>query len=100
MVSHAEGRDRGRHLEREQTRMQPDCSDAGEEGTAEAGRDFDPTAPEGESRRDDEAPPTRHRPGVTHGSPLPAAERDRLKEDARRGGVADRGGPAQRDCGD
>ncbi len=78
--------------------MQRDCGDTSEKGTAEAGRDFDPTAPEREERGDDETTPQRHRRGVTHGSPLPAAERDRLKEDARRGGTAaDRGGPAQRD---
>ena len=87
-------------------------SGACEEGTAEAGRDFDPMAsegeerapeaeeraPEGGDRRDDESPPARER-GITHGSPLPAAERDRLKDEARRGGPRDRGGPAQRDSG-
>ena len=84
-----------------------------EEGTAEAGRDFDPVstedeewtsareeqAPEGKDRRDDEPPPPRHDLEITHGSPLPAAERERLKEEARRGGPRDRGGPAQRDHG-
>ena len=86
-------------------------SGACEEGTAEAGQDFDPLtsedeelASDGEKRapssdeRHDEEPPREER-GITHGSPLPAAERDRLKEEARRGGTRDRGGPAQRDDG-
>ena len=84
-----------------------DTSGACEEGTAEAGRDFDPMtsedeeqAPADKGRRDDEPPPPRHDLGITHGSPLPAAERERLKEKARRGGSRDRGGPAQRDGGD
>ena len=81
-----------------------------EEGTAEAGRDFDPLASEGEERaskgeeveqrRDDEPAPSREERGITHGSPLPAAERERLKEEARRGGTRDRGSPAQRDRSD
>jgi len=77
-----------------------------EEGTAEAGRDFDPMAegeeraPESEGRRDDEPPTRREELGITHGSPLAPAERERLKEEARRGGTRDRGGPAQRDRGD
>ena len=78
-----------------------------EEGTAEAGRDFDPMseedeerAREGDERRDDEPPRPREELGITHGSPLPAAEHERLKEEARRGGTRDRGGPAQRDRGE
>ena len=94
-----------------------ESSGACEEGTAEAGRDFDPVASEGEERasegeerasegeeveerRDDEPAPSRAERGITHGSPLPAAEHERLKEEARRGGTRDRGGPAQRDDGD
>ena len=70
------------------------------EGTAEAGKDFEPMAPEGEEPRDDRPAPSREERGITHGSPLPAAERERLKEEARRGGTRDRGGPAQRDRSD
>lgn len=72
-------------------------SRACEEGTAEAGRDFDPMAPEGEERGHDETPAAREKRGITHRSPLPAAEYDRLKDDARRGGSRSRGVPAQRD---
>jgi len=89
-------------------------SGACEEGTAEAGRDFDPVSTEdeegtsedeertseGKERRHGEPPPPRHDLEITHGSPLPAAERERLKEQARRGGTRDRGGPAQRDRSD
>ena len=77
-----------------------EMSGACEEGTAEAGKDFDPMASEGEERRDDEPAPPREERGITHGSPLPQAEHERLKEEARRGGTRDRGGPAQRDDGD
>lgn len=72
-------------------------SRACEEGTAEPGRDFDPMAPEGapEDALKDRAP--RGERGITHRSPLPAAEYDRLKDDARRGGSRGRGVPAQRD---
>lgn len=76
-----------------------ESSGACEEGTAEAGRDFDPLSSEDEERRDEEPPP-RQDLGITHGSPLPATERERLKEEARRGGTRGRGGPAQRDHGD
>ena len=58
-------------------------------GESEAGRDFDPTAPEcGPKERTAEGGDA-----VTHGTPLPRREYERLKERARRGGPDD---PADR----
>lgn len=55
-------------------------------GESEAGRDFDPTAPECEGKeRTAEGGPG----PVTHGTPLPRREYERLKERARRGGPDD-----------
>ena len=74
-----------------------DCA----EGTAEAGRELDPTEPQGADTAEDEpAASDEQRRGVTHGSPLAATERARLKEQARHGGAEHPGGPAQRDRGD
>ncbi|HEX5758696.1 MAG TPA: hypothetical protein VF121_05840 [Thermoanaerobaculia bacterium] len=68
---------------------------AAESGAAEAGRDYDPTAPEcgekGGSERELERGP------VTHDTPLERGEYVRLKERARRGGPGERDQPAQHD---
>lgn len=57
----------------------------GESGESEGGRDFDPTAPEcGPKERTAEGGDA-----VTHGTPLPRREYERLKERARRGGPED-----------
>ena len=55
-------------------------------GESEAGRELDPTAPEcGEKERTAEGGPG----AVTHGTPLPQHEYERLKERARRSGPDD-----------
>ncbi|HEX9671632.1 MAG TPA: hypothetical protein VGC93_19340 [Thermoanaerobaculia bacterium] len=57
-----------------------------EHGESEAGREFDPIAPEsgGKERTAERGPGA-----VTHGTPLPRHEYERLKERARRGGPDD-----------
>jgi hypothetical protein len=85
--------------------VQHQGSGACDDGTTEAGREYDPLAsegeeraPEGDQQRGEKPAAAREERGITHGSPLPRAEYDRLKDDARRGGAGS--GPAQRDRGD